>query len=301
MKRRALGKGLRSLIPETPQRSARPETPPSDPTPAGAGLRLLDLDQVHPNLAQPRQTFDEEALEELARSIKLEGILQPVIVRPDKNGEFELIAGERRWRAAQLAGLLKVPALVREVGKEKVLELALIENLQREELNPIEEATAYQTLIHDLGLTQQEVAHRVGKQRATVANALRLLNLPDPVQQLIQLGRLSPGHAKALASLTSPELQIELAGRIGSAGMSVREAEALVARTVGRGQKEPAARPERDPNVVAAEETLQQAVGTKVRIQQGKKGGRIELHFFSDEELERMYQLILGAARTTKS
>jgi len=308
MKRRALGKGLRSLIPETPQRSARPgnptgETTPSSPTaPSGPGLRQLDLDQIHPNLAQPRQSFDEEALEELARSIKLEGILQPVIVRPDKNGEFELIAGERRWRAAQLAGLLKIPALIREVGKEKVLELALIENLQREELNPMEEATAYQTLIHDLGLTQQEVANRVGKQRATVANAVRLLNLPTDVQQLIQQGKLSTGHAKALAALTNSELQIELARQMVTEGISVRAAEALVARrTRVPGAVEKPARPERDPNVVAAEERLQSAIGTKVRIQQGRKGGRIELHFFSDEELERVYQMILGASRTVRT
>jgi ParB family chromosome partitioning protein len=222
-------------------------------------------------------------------------------VRPDKNGEFELIAGERRWRAAQIAGLLKIPALVREVGKERVLELALIENLQRDELNVIEEANAYRTLVNELGLTQQEIALRVGKQRATVANALRLLNLPPEVQKLIQDGQLSAGHAKALASLSNTKLQVDLARRISAAGLSVRDAEAMVARTTKSETGRSPRAAERDPNVVAAEETLQRAVGTKVRIQQGKKGGRIELHFYSEEEMERVYQLILVATRTAKS
>jgi ParB family chromosome partitioning protein len=191
-----------------------------------------------------------------------------------------------------------VPALVREVGKEKVLELALIENLQREQLNPLEEANAYQTLIQDLGLTQQEVANRVGKQRATVANAIRLLGLPRDVQSLIQEGKLSTGHAKALAALTNPKLQLEIARRIVSDGLSVRASEALVSRQA-QGERPARKRPrvDRDPNVVAAEESLQSAIGTKVRIHQGKKGGRIELHFFSDEEMERVYQIILESAR----
>ena len=295
MKRRALGKGLRSLIPEKPP-SLLPK-PAARETKESGGLLLLDLDKIHPNLAQPRQRFDDNALEELARSIKREGILQPVIVRPDKNDEYELIAGERRWRAAQLAGLLKLPALVREVGKEQVLELALIENLQREDLDPIEEASAYATLINDLGLTQQEVAQRVGKHRATVANALRLLSLPDEVQKLIQQGQLSAGHAKALASLAGATLQVELAQRIVKGGLSVRESESLVSRSTRTESAEARQAAERDPNVVAAERTLQSAVGTKVRILQSKKGGRIELHFYSGEEMERVYELILGAVR----
>jgi ParB family chromosome partitioning protein len=295
MKRRALGKGLRSLIPETPP-SLRPRPEPAQ-TQQNSGLLLLDLDRIHPNLGQPRRNFDDNALEELARSIKREGVLQPVVVRPDKDDSYELIAGERRWRAAQLAGLLKVPAIVREVGKEKVLELALIENLQREDLDPIEEANAYESLINELGLTQQEVAQRVGKQRATVANALRLLGLPAAVQKMIQAGQLSQGHAKALASLANDTLQVELAGRIVKGGLSVRDAESLVKRTARADSGQPARATERDPNVVAAEQTLQSAVGTKVRIQQGKKGGRIELHFYSSDEMERVYELILGAVR----
>ena len=200
-----------------------------------------------------------------------------------------------------MAGLLKIPAVLREVEEERLLEYALIENLQRENLNPIEAAAGFQALISDLGLTQQEVAQRVGKQRATVANMLRLLYLPQEVQEMIREGKLSLGHAKAIASLSSAKLQRELATRIVRRGLSVRQAEASVARlqkTPETETKEAASSPARDPNVVAAEEALQKALGTKVVIAQGKgkKGGRLELHFFSDEELERIYQLVLGAA-----
>ena len=297
MKRKALGKGLRSLIPEAPTRRA-PEQPGPSARTAGSGLVDLDIDQIVPNLRQPRQGFDEQALEDLAQSLKRDGVLQPVIVRKSNDG-FELIAGERRWRAAQRAGLLKIPAIVREVADDRVLELALVENLQREELNPLEEAHAYQTLLDELGLTQLEIANRVGKQRATVANALRILNLPPEVQQMVRDGQLTARHAKALAALANTQAQIDLATRIVGDGLSVRQVEALVARG-GAPRTTRSVRREvtRDPNVVAAEETLQKAVGTKVKIQQGRKGGRIELYFYSDEEMERVYQLILDAVRT---
>jgi ParB family chromosome partitioning protein len=297
MKRKALGKGLRSLIPEAPTRRATEQRGPSAHT-AGSGLVDLDIDRIVPNLRQPRQGFDEQALEDLAQSLKRDGVLQPVIVRKSNDG-FELIAGERRWRAAQRAGLLKIPAIVRDVADDRVLELALVENLQREELNPLEEAHAYQTLLDELGLTQLEIANRVGKQRATVANALRILNLPPEAQQMVRDGQLTAGHAKALAALANTQAQIDLAKRIVSDGLSVRQVEALVARG-GAPRTARSVRREvtRDPNVVAAEESLQKAVGTKVRIQQGRKGGRIELHFYSDEEMERVYQLILDAAKT---
>jgi len=231
--------------------------------------------------------------------MKAQGVLQPVIVRPVEGGTFELIAGERRWRAAQIAGLLKLPAVIREVADDRVLELALIENLQREELNAIEEANAYQALINDLGLSQQEAAERVGKQRATVANSLRLLNLPRELQALVQVGQLTAGHAKALAGLTDTRVQIELAKRIVDEGLSVRAVEHLV-RTPDRARKQRTAPAEgRDPNVVAAEESLQSALGTKVRIAQGKNGkGRLELHFYSAEELDRLYDIVLKASRS---
>jgi len=260
-------------------------------------LRQIDLDRIWPNPSQPRQRFDAERLDELAASLKAEGVLQPVVVRPAEGG-FELIAGERRWRAAQIAGLLRIPAVVRDVSDDRLLQLALIENLQREELSPVEEAHAYQTLITEMGWSQQEVAERVGKQRTTVTNALRLLNLPVEVQELVQDGALSGGHAKALAGLTDSTTQVDLARRIVRDGLSVRAAEELVRRP-GKGSKR--SRPQsgpRDPNVVAAEERLQSAVGTRVRIVQTRTGnGRLELHFFSPDELDRVFELVLRGAK----
>ena len=224
--------------------------------------------------------------------------MQPVIVRPAEGGTFELIAGERRWRAAQMAGLLRIPAVVRNVSDDRVLQLALIENLQREELNPLEEAHAFQTLITDLGLSQQDVAERVGKQRATVANALRILNLPAEVQELVQNGELSAGHAKALAALTDSRAQIDLATRIVRDGLSVRAVEALVRKPARVAKRVRGAAEARDPNVLAAEERLQSALGTKVRIVQNRGGsGRVELHFFSPDELERVFDLVMRVAR----
>jgi ParB family chromosome partitioning protein len=297
MKRKALGKGLSSLIPEVPKRKPAPQT--SQARPATEGLQQLDIDKIWPNRAQPREQFDQEKLDELARSLKSQGVLQPVIVRPAEGGTYELVAGERRWRAAQIAGLLKIPAVIREVTDDRLLELALIENLQREELNPIEEATAYQSLINDLGLSQQQAADRVGKQRTTVANALRLLNLPLEVQALVQNGRLTAGHAKPLAGLTNAKLQIELAQRIVDQGLSVRAVEQLVRRPESSAKRQQrGAAEKRDPNVVAAEEALQSALGTKVRIAQGRTGaGRLELHFYSAEELDRIYDLVMKATR----
>jgi ParB family chromosome partitioning protein len=287
---------LSSLIPEAPKRKPAQEKSPAQPV--TDGLQQLDIDKIWPNRAQPREQFDQERLDELAQSLKTQGILQPIIVRPTEGGTFELIAGERRWRAAQIAGLLKIPAVIREVTDDRLLELALIENLQREELNPIEEATAYQSLINDLGLSQQETAERVGKQRATVANALRLLNLPVEVQSLVQARQLSAGHAKSLAGLTDTRAQIELAKKIVDEGLSVRAVEQMVRRPESARKTRVKATETRDPNVVAAEETLQSAIGTKVRIAQGKTGaGRLELHFYSAEELDRVYDLVLKAAR----
>ncbi len=295
MKRKALGKGLSSLIPSSPPAE------PRKPAPSRTGVLEIDVDLIRPNPQQPRQAFEPEALEALATSLREHGFLQPVTVRPAGGDGYELVAGERRWRAAQRAGLPKVPAVVRDVPDDRLLEFALIENLQREGLNPIEEAEGYRRLVDELGLSQQEAAERVGKQRATVANMLRLLTLPRAVQDRVRGGELGMGHARALAGLSRPKDQVELAERIVANGLSVRQAEAAVARLATRdasaGERTRAAS-KRDPNVVAAEERLQAAVGTRVRIVQGKNGaGRLELHFFSDEELQRVYDLVLGGTR----
>ncbi len=232
--------------------------------------------------------------------MKREGLLQPVVVRPAKEeGQFELIAGERRWRAAQLAGLLKIPAVVREVADDQVLELALIENLQREELNPIEAATAFRTLIDEMGLTQQEVGERVGKERASIANLLRVLNLPAGVRELVKTGEVSLGHAKLLLCVGNSDLQRKLAERVVREGLTVRGLEAIIKR-LSRSQPgmiPPAKTVGRDPHIVAAEEELQRALGTKVAIVAGKKGGRLELYYYSNEELMRLYDLVIGKVR----
>jgi len=296
MKRKALGKGLDSLIPRPP----RPVPgPPVSAPPTEATETQIDIDRIRPNPRQPRQEFDEESLEALAQSLVTEGILQPVVVRRAAGGEYELIAGERRWRAAQRAGILKIPAVVREVPDERLLEVALIENLQREELNAIEEARAYRTLVEEMGLNQQEVADRVGKRRATIANSLRLLTLPEHVQNLVRSGAISMGHARALAALDPASAQIAMADRIVRDGLSVRQVEAAVARAGRAGGRPPArGKPERrDPNVVAAEEKLQSALGTRVSIRTTGRGGKIELLFHSSEEMERIYGILLEAAK----
>lgn len=301
MKRKALGKGLESLIPKKPPKGApKPVAVPASP--ASGGVLEIDLDRIRPNRAQPRERFDPEALAELAASLESAGVIQPVVVRPAGDG-YELIAGERRWRAAQQAGLLKIPAVVREVPDDKLLEVALIENLQREQLNAIEEAQAYQTLIEELDLTQADVADRVGKNRATVSNALRLLGLARGVQDRVRSGSLSAGHARALLAIPSPKEQVALAERIERDSLSVREVERIVAKTVrerdvGGAKGSRTSGPRRDPNVVAAEEKLQGLLGTKVRIVQNAKGaGRVELHFFGEEELTALYDVLEHAAR----
>ncbi len=301
MNRKALGRGLRSILPDAP---ARPATtvatgPPPEAAPGTVeGLRQIDIDRIRPNRAQPRQSFDDEGLAALARSLQEEGVLQPVIVRPLDDGKFELLAGERRWRAAQRAGLLRIPAVVRQAEDAATLEIALVENLQREDLNPIEEAAAYRSLAAAGGLTQQQIAERFGKQRATIANALRLLTLPPAVQEKVRRGELSAGQARAIVPLAVASEQERLAERAVREGLSVRQIERLVEQA-GRLAPETKPRParRRDPNVVAAEQALQRAFGTRVRIFEGPKGGRIELHFFSSEELQRVYQVLMESAR----
>lgn len=299
MKRKALGKGLSSLIPATIPRPPGPSTQQTAPsTPTGRPFELrLEVSKIRPNPRQPRQSFDAAALEELAQSLKNQGVLQPVVVRPAGDGTYELVAGERRWRAAQRAGIHQIPAVVRDVPDGKLLEIALIENLQREELNAIEEAEAFKILIDDLNLTQGEVAERVGKQRTTVANALRLLQLPRAVQDLVRNRSISMGHARALLALEDPRAIEMMAERIVADGLSVRDIERRARRPQGTGAR--SGRPPRpvDPNVAAAEEAMQRAVGTRVRIVGGAKTGRIELHYHSADELDGLYKLLLDAAK----
>jgi len=281
--RKALGRGLSALL--------------GTPEPESEELREIDINRILPNAQQPRKNFDEDALNELTDSIRAHGVIQPIVVQPLPDSFFQIIAGERRWRASQRAGLLRMPAVIREIGAESSLEIALIENLQREDLNPIEEALAFEKLIVDLGLTQEEVANRVDKSRATITNMLRLLRLPKEVQLWIGENKLSTGHAKALLSLPEPGAILDAARKIIQGTFSVRQAEALVNRYLKSGEKKvsPGGDDALDPNVTAAIHALELALGTKVTIQETGGKGRIELHFFSFEEMNRLYE---GLIRT---
>ena len=285
MKRQALGKGLSSLIPETP---GKPE----------AGVLMLDVDRIQPNQYQPRTDFT--GLEGLVSSIKESGIIQPIVVRKEADG-FRLIAGERRWRAAQLAGLHKVPAVVRKVADDRLLEVALIENIQRKELNPIEEAKAYEVLVDEMKLSQAEIARRVGRDRSSVANSLRLLKLDDIIQNKIRQGIVSVGHAKVIMALPDSATQIMMANEVSDRLLSVRETEERVARLMKRspGGRESggAAAAAQDPNVKAAEESLSRALATRVRIVRRGVRGRVEIEFYSDAELDRVYNALLASAK----
>ena len=281
-KRHALGRGLSALIPDVPVPS-----PPvlADATSPGE----VDLDLLEPNRDQPRTNVDEARLDELSRSIKDSGIIQPILVRPVSDGRYEIVAGERRWRAAQRAGLLKVPVIVRDVPDEKRLELALIENVQRENLNPIEEARAYRRLSDQFQMTQERIAEAVGKDRATVANYQRLLSLPAEVQAEVGTRALTMGHARALVGLADQALQRRVARDVRVRDLSVRETEALVKKLVT-----PVAVKDSklvtDVHTKAAEEQLRRALGTRVRIARRHRGGRIEVHFGSEDELQRIYE-----------
>src|SRR5262249_33940084 len=279
--RKALGRGLNALL--------------GTPDLETDQLREIDTDRIIPNSHQPRKIFEEDALNELANSIREHGVVQPIVVRPLEDGFFQLIAGERRWRASQRAGLTRIPAVVREASEHAALEVALIENLQREDLNPMEEAEAYERLIADFGLTQDDVAKRVGKNRSTIANMLRLLRLPKEVQQWLRENRLSTGHAKALLSLSDLNAILDTAKKIIQSNYSVRQAEMLVSRYANRSseREETGDREMVDPNVKAAIHALEQVLGTKVTVQENGGRGRIELHFYSFEEMNRLYEGLL--------
>jgi len=279
VQKRGLGRGLAALIPGAD----------------GPGVTSLEipLAELESNPLQPRRHFDQASLEELAATIRAHGVLTPVVVRRSPHG-YQIVAGERRVRAARLAGLTRVPAIVREASNAQALEMALVENLQREDLNPLEAAEAYQRLIEEFALTQEEVARRVGRDRSSVTNALRLLKLPRRIREDVAAGTLSEGHARALLGLERQADQLKARDLIVNKGLSVRSAEALVRRMKrgdGRGAPRPAAA---NPNLVALEDQLRQALGTKVRIAMIGSGGTIEVSFFSDEDLSRLVELLLG-------
>lgn len=284
--KRALGRGLSALIPTAPA------VPVAGEIKDKAILRLA-IEDIHRDPTQPRKAFDEAKLKELAESIQAQGLIQPVLVRRDPSSGYVLIAGERRWRAAQLAGLQEIPALVRDVTPAEAFELALVENLQRTDLNPIEEAEGYRRLVDEFHLTQEQVSQRVGKDRSTIANALRLLALPEEVKAMLGDGTLSMGHARALLGLPRIPEMVELARRISARKLSVREAERLV-----KEERDPAAPPSHgrsSPQHRAVVEELQRLLGTKVRLtEKGGGKGTVEIDFFSYEDLDRLLAAFRG-------
>ena len=280
MKKKRLGRGLGSLIGNIDEVTRVDDEEKSD------GLIELDIDRIQRGKYQPRQNFDQESLQELADSIRSQGIVQPVVVRPEGD-HFELVAGERRWRAAQLAGLQKVPAVIRELDAKSAAAIALIENIQREDLNPLEQAQAFLRLIEEFDLTHQQVADSVGRSRAAVSNLLRLLDLAEPVKQQVNKGLLDMGHARALLALIRHD-QIEVARLVVNRGLSVRETELLVKKTLaiqtGAGKSQPAAV---DPDIQRLENSLSEKLGAAVKIKPGKKGaGQLVIHFHSSAELD---------------
>ena len=284
MTRKALGKGLSALL-----RDREPTTESDE--------REIDSDLLEPNRFQPRQVFLEAKLEELAQSIRVHGFIQPIVVR--RAGErYQIIAGERRWRAAQRLGLSRVPVAVRSISDESLLEVSLIENIQRENLNPIEEAKAYHCLSHEFELTQEEVAQRTGKDRSTVANFLRLLKLPEEVQQMVLDDQLSMGHARAILAMEGANEQRRLGEQTVKFGWSVRQVEKMVAVSKAPGGPKEMRRV--DPNVRAATETLERSLGTRVRIVEKGKKGRIEIEYYSQEELQRLYERLVNQSSDSR-
>jgi ParB family chromosome partitioning protein len=290
MTRKALGKGLSSLIPDGAGQAMAPMPAPVQPA-AQASPTEIDLDRIDPNPFQPRQYFSETELAELSASILQHGVVQPVLLRP-QGDRFQLVVGERRVRAAQRAALMRIPAVVREVSEDEMAELALVENVQRENLTPIEEANGYKRLVDRLKVTQAEVAKRVGKERSTVSNSLRLLSLSGFIQGEIDRGTLSSGHGRALLAMP-PEVRDNMARRILKEGLSVRQAEKLASSEKPDSAKTIVKPVVTDPNTLAAEERLTHALATRVKIHRKGAGGTVEIAFHNEEELERLFETIV--------
>lgn len=281
MPRKALGKGLEALFP-TYQEKINEE------------IHEVSVSDIFPNRQQPRQIFDDKKLEELAASIKTHGVIQPIFLKRHVHG-FEIVVGERRWRAAKIAGLNKIPAIIRDVSEEKKLEIALIENIQRENLNPIEEGEAYKFLMDQFEYTQQDLANKIGKDRSTIANMIRLLKLSDKIRSYISEGNLSMGHARAILGLENDDDRLLVSEKIVKKGLSVRETELLIKRINSQHEKQIQAETdahEKDSNIITVEEKLSRSLGTKVRLFHKKGKGKIEISFFSLEDLERIIDLL---------
>jgi ParB family transcriptional regulator, chromosome partitioning protein len=287
--RRALGKGLTALLPTRPTSQPAAETSQSPEDVAHLSIELIDA-----NPLQPRRVFQHDRLEELAQSIRANGIIQPLVVRR-RAERYQLVAGERRWRAAKLAGLSEVPAVVQDIPDDRLLEITLIENIQREDLNAIETAQAFDSLCRELHLSHDEIGHRTGKDRSTIANLIRLLQLPSDIQQLIAERRLSIGHARCLLTLPTAELQREVAERSVAQGWSVRQVERLTQKMMEGRKPKAVEEIQADPNVKAAIEELERILGTKVRIvERARQKGRIEIDYYSSDDLDRIYSTIVG-------
>jgi ParB family chromosome partitioning protein len=289
--KKALGRGLGALIPSRPV-----EAPAAQPAaPAGSGLAEVLIEQISPNPYQPRKTFNDASIEELSRSVREHGIIQPLVVTKTGDNKYRLIAGERRFRAAQRAGLQKVPVVIKETMTDgDVLQVALIENIQREDLNPIEEAYAYHQLHEEFALTQEEISKRVGKERSTVANFLRLLKLPDSVKKLLASGQLSMGHARAILAVDSAKKQEQLAERVVKRTLNVRQTEMLAAESSPKPEQ-----PEKEKDIFTrdAEDKLARTLRTKVEIDRKRRGGVIHLRFGSEDELIRLVEELMGRRR----
>jgi ParB family chromosome partitioning protein len=291
--KKALGRGLGALIPSRPVAEAPPPPPPASQQ--GSGLAMVPIEQISPNPLQPRKTFNDASIEELARSVREHGIIQPLVVTKIGDNKYRLIAGERRFRAAQKAELKSVPVVIKETMADgDVLQVALIENIQREDLNPIEEAYAYHQLHEEFQLTQEEISKRVGKERSTVANFLRLMKLPDSVKKLLASGQLSMGHARAILAVDTPKKQEQLAERVVRRNLNVRQTEMLAA------EKSPKAeQPEKEKDVFTrdAEERLAKTLRSRVEIDRKRRGGVIHIRFGSEDELIRLVEELMGRRR----